>query len=73
MEKFDYLEILISFRNSLGYSTRELAHEIGVDSSYIRQIESGRLKPSLKYLYKMYKLGLSTDSLFEKTNISEFF
>lgn len=71
-EKFDYTETLTEYRTRvLGYSTRELAEQIGVDGSYIRQIETGKVKPSLKYLYKMYTLGLSTDALFAKTNISE--
>lgn len=51
---------IISKRNELGYSQRELAHICGLPQSSVARIESSSVKPNIETLLKIMKpLGLS--------------
>lgn len=68
----NYREVLKQFRTEvLELSTRELGEELGVDGSYVRQIESGAVAPSVKYLGQLCLRGLSIDALVKHTDLLE--
>jgi transcriptional regulator with XRE-family HTH domain len=57
MEMEDYIkkigENIIKRREELGIKQVELAHDIGIDDSSLRRIESGRTNPTFKTLYQI--------------------
>ena len=68
----NYREVLKQFRTEvLELSTRELGEELGINGSYVRQVESGAVAPSVKYLGQLCLLGLSIDALVKHTDLME--
>ncbi len=56
-------------REACGYSLRELADRTGLSSSYISQIENGKVSPSLSSLVKIAdSLGTTIQGLFEEVS-----
>ena len=68
----NYKDALKKYRTEvIGMSTRELGEELGIDGSYIRQVESGAVMPSLRYLAQLNELGMSIDAMFAHTDLKE--
>lgn len=42
-----------NFRNKTGLSQEKLATELGIDQSYLSEIETGKANPSLLYVKKL--------------------
>jgi len=53
------------YRKEAGLTQEIMAEKLGLSSKYIRFIENGRRRPSLKVVYKIAKiLGVDTCKLF---------
>ena len=68
-----FSSLIKSYREDvLGMSTRELGEALDLEGSYIRQIETEKVKPSLKFLVAMRKMyGISLDMVVDNTDIGE--
>lgn len=70
--KLDYKASLKGYREMyLSMTTRELAEELKVSNAYVTQVETGAVKPSLKYLQGMCNLGFNLNTFFKVTNICD--
>ena len=59
-------------RELCGYSLRELAEITGLSSSYISQMENGKVSPSLSSLVKVADaLGTTIQGLFEEVSLKD--
>lgn len=47
-----YTEMLSEARREAGYSQKEVAEKLGVDTAYISRIESGKITPSIVMFYR---------------------
>ena len=57
-------EVLVEFRKRAGTNQEALAHECGLDRTYISLLERGRRQPSLKTLFAIAKaLGVCPSEL----------
>ncbi len=73
MAVIDSIGIIIKHNRELcGFSLRTLASRTGLSSSYISQIENGKVSPSLSSLVKVADaLGTTIQGLFEEVSLKD--
>ena len=63
--------VLKKYRKTCGYNLRELAKKTNLSTSYLSQIENGKVSPSLSSLVKIADaLGTTIQGLFEEVSLA---